>query len=180
MKGEVMKPKEISEELIEEFKEYFFEDILAGKLYWKKNRPGPGGNIGSEAGCFDSYGYRFFKFKGILYKSHRVIWCLSNGPIPDGYQIDHRDNNPSNNRLSNLRLVTPSQNQMNSKPHRDNQLGIKGISKSPYGFGFIANIQKDGVIKIKRFKHLNDAVAWRQEKEQELHGAFSYSISQGV
>lgn len=41
---------------------------------------------------------------------HRVVWEAFNGPIPEGLQINHKDENKLNNSLSNLSLVTPSEN----------------------------------------------------------------------
>lgn len=45
-----------------------------------------------------------------VFKWHRVIWCYFNGEIPQGMQINHIDENKTNNALSNLNLLTPQQN----------------------------------------------------------------------
>lgn len=42
--------------------------------------------------------------------AHRVVWEYVNGPIPDGMQINHCNGLKTDNRLRNLRLVTPSEN----------------------------------------------------------------------
>ena len=41
---------------------------------------------------------------------HRAVWEAFNGPIPDGLQINHIDENKLNNSLTNLSLVTPREN----------------------------------------------------------------------
>ena len=41
---------------------------------------------------------------------HRLVWLVFNGPVPEGLQINHRDEDKANNALLNLELVTPSQN----------------------------------------------------------------------
>jgi len=41
---------------------------------------------------------------------HRIIWESVHGPIPAGLQIDHRNGVRSDNRIANLRLVTPQEN----------------------------------------------------------------------
>ena len=43
-------------------------------------------------------------------RAHRIIWIAANGAIPDGMVIDHINNIKSDNRLSNLQLVTPEEN----------------------------------------------------------------------
>lgn len=40
---------------------------------------------------------------------HRIIWETFNGPIPKGQEINHIDHVKSNNKLSNLELVTHSE-----------------------------------------------------------------------
>lgn len=37
---------------------------------------------------------------------HQEIWRDANGPIPDGYEIHHKDHNPLNNALENLELIS--------------------------------------------------------------------------
>ena len=52
-----------------------------------------------------------------------ILVCLTFiGERPDGCQIDHIDRNPSNNNLSNLRYVTPRQNQFNRNFSEDRGL----------------------------------------------------------
>ena len=44
---------------------------------------------------------------------HRLVWETFNGKIPEGMEIDHINTNRFDNRLSNLRLVTSSENKRN-------------------------------------------------------------------
>jgi hypothetical protein len=37
---------------------------------------------------------------------HIVVWTHARGPIPEGLQVDHRNGDPADNRLVNLRLLT--------------------------------------------------------------------------
>jgi len=41
---------------------------------------------------------------------HRAVWEAFNGPIPEGYDIDHIDGNPHNNSIDNLQAITHSEN----------------------------------------------------------------------
>lgn len=45
---------------------------------------------------------------------HRLVWVAFNGSIPEGLEVDHIDRVRHNNRLENLRLLTPIDNR--SKP----------------------------------------------------------------
>lgn len=54
----------------------------------------------------------------------RLGWQAFNGLIPNGYEIDHINNNPQDNRLENLQCITKSQN--NRKRFIDNkELSVK-------------------------------------------------------
>lgn len=52
------------------------------------------------------------------YKSfshHKLLWAWHYGYCPDGYEIDHINTNPLDNRLENLRLVSLSENGKNRR-----------------------------------------------------------------
>ena len=72
------------------------------------------------------------------YSSHRFIWECNNDVIPKGYEIDHINHDKEDNRLSNLRCVSVSQNRKNRDHTRILQIAkvahslrksIKAISK---------------------------------------------------
>ncbi len=44
------------------------------------------------------------------HKVHRLVAAAFLGPIPEGYQINHKDGDKSNNAVSNLEAVTPKEN----------------------------------------------------------------------
>ena len=41
---------------------------------------------------------------------HRLVWTSFNGTIPEGKEINHKDEDKTNNNLSNLELVTHQEN----------------------------------------------------------------------
>ena len=44
------------------------------------------------------------------YLVHRLVWETFVSPIPEGLQINHKDENKCNNSLENLEVMTPKQN----------------------------------------------------------------------
>ena len=53
---------------------------------------------------------------------------MHNGPIPEGMQIDHIDQNKFNNRIENLRLVDGFDNHRNMPLLKNNTSGCCGVS----------------------------------------------------
>lgn len=48
--------------------------------------------------------------KGKFYTVHRLVWIAFNGEIPQGFEVNHIDENKYNNRLDNLNLLTSKEN----------------------------------------------------------------------
>ena len=48
--------------------------------------------------------------KYYTYQLGRLIYAWFFGEVPEGMSVDHIDNDPMNNRLENLQLLTPAQN----------------------------------------------------------------------
>jgi hypothetical protein len=62
---------------------------------------------------FNRGGRRFVSIDGKTYLAHRVAWFLATGQDPGRMLIDHRDRNPSNNKIENLRVADKSQSAQN-------------------------------------------------------------------
>jgi len=68
--------------------------------------------------------------KTFTFKVHRIVWCLINGSIDSKLVIDHIDNDPFNNKIKNLRLVSQHTNGRNKVSSRINEkTGVVGLSK---------------------------------------------------
>lgn len=63
------------------------------------------------------------------YKAHRLAFLYMTGKLPPAnMSVDHRDGNGLNNRWTNLRLATCSQNCGNARIPKNNTSGFKGVS----------------------------------------------------
>lgn len=83
---------------------------------------------GHQAGCVSTTtGYIVIRIFDKLMQGHRVVWELVNGGIPDGMEIDHVDGDRTNNRITNLRLATSSNNKWNRGKGKNNTSGYKGV-----------------------------------------------------
>lgn len=100
----------------------------AGKLQWKVKKKGR--RIGDVAGCLKKNGYVHVMADGVQVYAHRVVWCMFNGAIPDGMDIDHLNGLRSDNRIENLRVVSRQENQLNKKKLKSNTSGVTGVSYS--------------------------------------------------
>lgn len=113
------------------FSDLFFYDAALGALKWKVNRPKR--PVGSLAGNKKSDG-RYITIHATIngtkkrYYAHRIIWELHNGTIPVGACIDHIDGDGLNNKIDNLRAVSLSKNQRNSKLDKRNTTGVHGVT----------------------------------------------------
>ena len=141
-----------------------------GAFFWLKNRRGnPAPRAGDRAGGTRPDGYRFIGIDGKRHYEHRLAWLLVYGPIPEGMEIDHIDHNPSNNRISNLRLVTKSGNRHNRARDSRNKSGINGVHWSPHAKAWCAQIRHGRKTKhLGYFKRLEDAAIARKKAEAVL------------
>ncbi len=80
-----------------------------------------------ESGWITDNGYRIIGFKGTKYRAHRLAWLIIYGEFPEN-DIDHINGNRDDNRISNLRSVTRSENLKNQKIRSDNSSGVIGVS----------------------------------------------------
>ena len=112
------------------------------------------GTIRLNVGSYKGRGYMHLKIDGVNKASHIAMWEHVNGSIPSGYEIDHINGNRSDNRITNLRLVTHKENMENRhKPRVDNISGLKGVQWKERDKKFHAVIGHNGK-KISLGYHL--------------------------
>lgn len=76
--------------------------------------------------------YHVTLVKGRTVTATQIAWILMTGNLPINF-IDHIDGNKSNNKWSNLREVTESENSRNQKLPSTNKTGVIGVFKNKQG-----------------------------------------------
>jgi hypothetical protein len=157
----------------EELKQIFVYDPETGVLTWREDR-GRRAKAGHVCGHVSSDGYRHVTLWPRSYLAHRLIWKLVNDQEPEC--VDHIDLDKQNNRLSNLRAATASQNKSNGRIYRNNRSGYKGVCWEPSHRSWKAYISVHGrQIKLGRFKHIEEAHMAVTAARVRLHGEFARS-----
>lgn len=108
----------------EELRKVLDYDPVTGIFHWKI-KIAKKISIGSQAGCLGSDGYIRIRIYGVLYLAQRLAWLHYYGYLPK--MVDHRNTRRGNNWISNLRPTDKSKNATNSRKHRDNSSGYKGV-----------------------------------------------------
>jgi hypothetical protein len=150
---------------------YYSESSPSG-LRWKVYKGGRAAKD-SIAGCQRKDRYWAIQVNSVKYLVHRVIWCLHHKSIEDTLIINHIDNNPANNIITNLELCSYFHNSNTTKMHTgtalraDNTSGITGVYEMDNGTGALyATViyRKNGLLSKKHFSYakLGKEIAWNQ------------------
>lgn len=119
-------------------------DPETGVFTWRADRRYGRTKAGDVAGCLcKTRGYIHIRLDGRLYYGHRLAWLYVHGVWPAG-RLDHRDTDGDNNRLTNLRPATQSQNRGNSRRSRRNASGVKGVYLDKRTGRWVAEVQVGG------------------------------------
>lgn len=132
--------------------------------------------IAWDGGCNFKYIYAIHSVNRTPKRFHHLVIKPK-----DGFVIDHAKHGTMSfidNRKSNLRYATPSQNLMNQSLRRNSTSGICGISWCKGRQNWETYITINGKRKnIGRFDNIEIAIGARQQAERELFCDFSYSTS---
>jgi DNA-cytosine methyltransferase len=92
-------------------------DAETGKIYSFVQRDRKGEKVELFGSNMNGYIVHKLYIDGrkIMIKAHQIIWFIHNGIIPEKLMIDHINRDKKDNRLSNLRLVTASENALNKE-----------------------------------------------------------------
>lgn len=109
--------------------------------------------------------YPIARIKGDRVFLHNLL-C----PHKEGYVTDHIDGDPTNNRLSNLRVVSSPDNMLNKKQYSNSKY-FRGVTYFKRDSVFVARIQvRNKPIFLGRFSDLDSAIKARIDAENHYFG----------
>jgi hypothetical protein len=148
-------------------------DAETGVFTWRvshKNRA-----RGDKAGSRATRGYIQIHVQGHGYLAHRLAWLYVHGEWPTT-GIDHINGKTDDNRISNLRLATHSQNGANAKRYASNTSGFKGVYWNTQVGKWNASIRVKGKRKfIGHFASVEDAARAYRSAAVHHFGEFAES-----
>ena len=129
---------------------------------------------GSIAGGMNSSGYNVISIDSKHYRAHRLAWMYVYGEDPSSFIVDHINRDQLDNRINNLRLVSPLQSSANTGKHSDRISNLpKGVYQQKSG-NYQAQIHCRGKRHyLGTFASIEEAAKAYQRKADELHGAFA-------
>lgn len=136
--------------------------------------------------CGDSYTWRPLQSGGRVYAIRSLIKCdptwepyksksirmhtiILDGSVPDGYEIDHKNNNGLDNRYENLRVCTRSQNLANRAGFRNKAHKYKGVY--PSGDRWIARFHN---IHLGTFDTQDEAAGAYNTAALDMYGDYAH------
>jgi|SRR5262245_17364979 len=98
-----------------------------GVFLWRLVRANK--RAGDVAGNVGPGGYRTITVDYRQYYAHHLAIFFSTGEFPPkGSHVDHINGDPADNRISNLRITTPSVNGLNRRGlNKNNTTGFRGV-----------------------------------------------------
>lgn len=126
--------------------------------------------INEPSGWLSPAGYYMIEYKNVTYRCHRIIFEMLVRPLDENEQIDHINGVKSDNRLSNLRVVTASLNGKNRAKRSNNTSGTTGIYFLSGKDRWVAKWKTiDGKQKHKYFKSKEGAAEYRTRMIESLN-----------
>lgn len=156
-------------------------DPATGVVSWNYEYTPHGKPIKGLPGCVNNSGYIRIGLNNKDVLAHRIAYRVMTGQeVPDGMDIDHINGDRTDNRWTNMRVVSRSQNNMNAKIRADNRSGVKGVTFDKRRGKWSAEIRVNNrKIFLGRFDTIDEAAEKRKHAESEMFGEYSYERSRG-
>lgn len=161
----------ITQSILQYFLNY---DASTGVFVWR-NKPNRRITVGGIASCQKRDGhYLVIGLKGKSHLAHRLAWLYEYNEMPD-CEIDHINGNKQDNRISNLRTCSSSENKCNRPMSAKNTSGFKGVSFCKRENKFRAYIKKDKkYISLGYFNNAEDAYSAYCAAASCMHGEYAH------
>lgn len=142
-------------------------DEASGRLLWRRE--------GMPIAGSDHGDHRRIMVDGEFIYEHVLVWFYVHGKWPNGL-VDHRDVNGRNNRIGNLRELTPSRNSLNrNRPNKNNSTGFLGVHEHGRGYR--------GLLRIEGRRHstgVKDTAAEAYSSYLQLRRIYCPEVSTNV
>lgn len=151
-------------------KELLVYEPETGIFRWAKGRVGC--RKGDAAGTLVG-GYIGIKLDRRRYLAHQLAFLYMTGQVP--IEVDHKNRCRSDNRWTNLRTVTRSQNHANvTKPRGSSASGVRGVALQKTTGRWFAHIQFEGKrTYLGTFSTIEEAARVRRDAELSLFGEYA-------
>lgn len=127
---------------------------------------------GQDSGTVTKKGYKETSINKKRYYIHRIIHLYVYGYLPEN--VDHIDGDGLNNKLSNLRGCSPSENSYNKRISSNNTSGVKGVSWCKTNSKWTGFVMVNGKqSNLGYFSSIGDAKAAVMKKREQFHGSFA-------
>lgn len=147
----------------------------SGEFHWRINKGTV--KIGDKAGWLsigEGNGYIKIMIDAKEYSTARLAILYMEGRYPK--YVDHINNNRSDDRYSNLRVSSPTENTWNRAKASNNTSGVKGLSYNTTGKGrWACNVTAHGrrITKYFRLEAKEEAILWLKETRLKLHKEYT-------
>lgn len=117
-------------------------------------------------------GYYRIMINSIRYYAHKLAWLYIYGELPTG-NLDHINRIRTDNRISNLRIASNSQNCMNCTIYSSNTSGQKGVNFSKKHNTWIVRCRVNNIrYYLGCYKNKEDAINIYIAFAKHVHGVF--------
>jgi hypothetical protein len=146
-------------------------DVASGKLFWRISR-GPHIRKGKEAGSKNGRGRWAVGINGCKCTRGRIVFMMVHGYMPE--EVDHINRNRMDDRPSNLRAATVSQNRANRAKWKTKELPKGVFLSTGRSKPFRAMcIHMGRTVLNKRFSTVQEAELAYNQKATEIWGEFA-------
>jgi hypothetical protein len=156
---------------IDRLKEVLDYDPQTGIFTWKV-RTAKRTIVGDTAGCPNKKGYIYIRIDTVNYRANVLAWFYVTGQWPSD-QIDHENCKRGDNRFSNLREATCTNNAHNRPMRKTNTSGYTGVFWRKGTRRWQAKIMINRkYIHLGCFDEAPDAARAYKEAAKKYHGEF--------